>query len=118
MARTDNEQAGASYHGQAAGLISAVRQATERFKDVKVAEAEGYSLMFGCVSGPDYGAMGLHYVNLPLCTRRRARSREAGDHHLRTVAERAAENDRRGFPGLCRRLAREAMLRHPHYRVS
>ena len=26
----------------------------------------GYSLMFGCVSGPDYGAMGLHYVNFPL----------------------------------------------------
>ncbi len=22
--------------------------------------------MFGCVSGPDSGAMGLHYVNLPL----------------------------------------------------
>jgi len=29
-----------------------------------VAEAEGYSLLFGCVSGPDAGAMGLHYVNL------------------------------------------------------
>ena len=30
---------------------------------VKVAEAEGYALMFGCVTGPDSGAMGLHYVN-------------------------------------------------------
>jgi len=66
LARAANEQAGASHHNQSAGLIGAVRQATERFKDVKVAEAEGYSLMFGCVSGPDYGAMGLHYVNLPL----------------------------------------------------
>ena len=66
LARTGDAQAGASHHNQSAGLISAVRQATERFKDVKVAEAEGYSLMFGCVSGPDYGAMGLHYVNLPL----------------------------------------------------
>ena len=47
-------------------LVKAVREATERFKDVSVAEAEGYSLMFGCVSGPDWGAMGLHYVNLPL----------------------------------------------------
>jgi hypothetical protein len=28
-----------------------------------VAEAEGYALQFGCVSGPDSGAMGLHYVN-------------------------------------------------------
>ena len=66
LAGTDNEQASAKYHGQAAGLIKAVREATERFKDVGVAEAEGYSLMFGCVSGPDSGAMGLHYVNLPL----------------------------------------------------
>ena len=43
-----------------------MRDATERFRDVAVAEAEGYSLMFGCVSGPDSGAMGLHYVNLGL----------------------------------------------------
>jgi hypothetical protein len=47
-------------------LVRAVREATERFRDVAVAEAEGYSLMFGCVSGPDTGAMGLHYVNLAL----------------------------------------------------
>jgi hypothetical protein len=44
-------------------LVRAVREATERFKDVSVAEAEGYALQFGCVSGPDSGAMGLHYVN-------------------------------------------------------
>ena len=50
----------------AAGLLKTVREATERFRDVAVAEAEGYKLMFGCVSGPDYGAMGLHYVNLGL----------------------------------------------------
>jgi hypothetical protein len=43
-----------------------VRESTERFKDVSVAEGEGYGLLFGCVSGPDWGAMGLHYVNLPL----------------------------------------------------
>jgi hypothetical protein len=66
LARTDHDQASGKYQGQAAGLINTVREATERFKDVKVAEAEGYSLMFGCVSGPDSGAMGLHYVNLPL----------------------------------------------------
>jgi hypothetical protein len=35
----------------------------ERFRDVKAAEAEGYALQFGCVSGPDVGAMGLHYIN-------------------------------------------------------
>jgi hypothetical protein len=47
-------------------LLKAVRESTVRFKDVSVAEAEGYSLMFGCVTGPDSGAMGLHYVNLAL----------------------------------------------------
>jgi hypothetical protein len=52
--------------GQAGALIRTVREATERFKDVSVAEGEGYGLLFGCVSGPDWGAMGLHYVNLPL----------------------------------------------------
>jgi protein-S-isoprenylcysteine O-methyltransferase Ste14 len=47
-------------------LVQIVRQATERFKDVAVAEHENYHLLFGCVSGPDYGAMGLHYVNMSL----------------------------------------------------
>ena len=47
-------------------LLKIVRDNTERFKDVSVAEAEGYSLLFGCVSGPDVGAMGLHFVNLSL----------------------------------------------------
>jgi hypothetical protein len=44
-------------------LIKIVRESTLRFKDVRVAENEGYALMFGCVTGPDAGAMGLHYVN-------------------------------------------------------
>jgi hypothetical protein len=43
-------------------LVKIVRDSTERFKDVKVAEAEGYALQFGCVSGDDFGAMGLHYI--------------------------------------------------------
>lgn len=51
---------------QAGTLVKVVREATERFRDVKVAEAEGYALKFGCVSGGEYGAMGLHYVNFPL----------------------------------------------------
>jgi hypothetical protein len=52
--------------GKAGALIKAVRESTERYKDVAAAEADGYGLMFGCVSGPDQGAMGLHYVNFPL----------------------------------------------------
>lgn len=52
--------------GQTGAFVKAVREATERFRDVAVAQSEGYALMFGCVSGPDAGAMGLHYVNLAL----------------------------------------------------
>jgi hypothetical protein len=44
-------------------LVKVVRDSTARFKDVSVAMAEGYALQFGCVSGEDFGAMGLHYVN-------------------------------------------------------
>ena len=58
--------AGAETKTASSDFIRTVRAATERFKDVAVAEAEGYALMFGCVSGPDWGAMGLHYVNLAL----------------------------------------------------
>ena len=51
---------------QQSALVKAVRDATERFRDVSQADREGYGLLFGCVSGGDYGAMGLHYVNFPL----------------------------------------------------
>jgi hypothetical protein len=47
-------------------LVKVVREATERFQDVDVAKREGYGLLFGCVSGGDSGAMGLHLVNLAL----------------------------------------------------
>ena len=47
-------------------LVKVVREITEPYKDVAAAKAAGYALAFGCVSGPDTGAMGLHYVNMPL----------------------------------------------------
>jgi hypothetical protein len=47
-------------------LVKIIRNATEQYKDVRAAEAAGYSLLFGCVSGEDSGAMGLHYVNMEL----------------------------------------------------
>lgn len=56
----------AAHKQHTAELARVVRNATRRFRDVNVAKAEGYQLMFGCVSGPDDGAMGLHYVNLAL----------------------------------------------------
>jgi hypothetical protein len=55
-----------SQKGQAGALLKTVREATERFKDVAQAEREHYSLVLGCVSGSDFGAMGLHYLNSAL----------------------------------------------------
>jgi hypothetical protein len=43
-------------------LLNIVRESTARFKDVSIAEQEGYKPQFGCVEGPDAGAMGIHYV--------------------------------------------------------
>ena len=45
-------------------LLKIVRHSTERFKNVSVADGEGYKLQFGCVTGPDAGAMGLHFVKM------------------------------------------------------
>ena len=61
-----HHQAAQDPRSRAGDFVKVVREATERFRDVSVAEAEGYALLFGCVSGPDWGAMGLHYVNFPL----------------------------------------------------
>jgi hypothetical protein len=44
-------------------LLKTVRDATAKFQDVNIAKAQGYVLQFGCVSGDDLGAMGLHFVN-------------------------------------------------------
>ena len=63
-------QAADEQHDHAApvsnALVKVVREITEPYKDVAAAKAGGYALAFGCVSGPDTGAMGLHYVNMPL----------------------------------------------------
>ncbi len=56
-------QATLGQQSNANALMKIVRDNTVRFKDVSVAVAEGYALQFGCVSGDDWGAMGLHYVN-------------------------------------------------------
>jgi hypothetical protein len=52
-------------HGQAAPakLVQLVRDATKQFVNVNAATAAGYQPFLGCVSGPDHGAMGNHYVN-------------------------------------------------------
>ena len=49
-------------HSQA-WLAEVVRASTEGYRDLEDAEAAGYGLLHGCVSGPERGAMGVHYVN-------------------------------------------------------
>jgi hypothetical protein len=74
LAAAWSPQAQAQHHSsagdkdQAGAFVKLVRESTERFRDVSVAIAEGYGLQFGCVSGSDHGAMGLHFVNFPLVT--------------------------------------------------
>jgi hypothetical protein len=48
---------------QDGAFVKAVRDATEQYRNVSHAMQDGYGLLFGCVSGGDYGAMGLHFVN-------------------------------------------------------
>jgi hypothetical protein len=60
---TQQQELTLDQQNKASALIRIVRRSTERFRDVSIAEREGYRLQFGCVSGPDSGAMGLHYVN-------------------------------------------------------
>jgi hypothetical protein len=43
-------------------LIDKVRRATERFRDISVAISEGFVQGTPCVSGPNWGAMGVHFV--------------------------------------------------------
>lgn len=50
-------------HDDATGLVREVRLATRDFHDVTVAIAAGYTSAGSCVSGPEVGAMGVHYPN-------------------------------------------------------
>ena len=60
-------QASEHTHGNAqtapAKLVQIVRDSTRQFVNVNAATAAGYQPFLGCVSGPDHGAMGQHYVN-------------------------------------------------------
>lgn len=72
--------------------METVRNATRKFIDVKPATAAKYQPLFGCVSGPDHGAMGVHYVNGDLvgdgqidATKPEALIYEPGDGGMRLV---------------------------------
>src|ERR1700730_6644585 len=53
-------------NAESPGLVELVRHVTQPFRDVREAIAEGYTEFLGCVSGPQEGAMGVHYVNSAL----------------------------------------------------
>ena len=55
----DHDRGGAT----SAALVQIVRDATRQFIDVNAATAAHYGPFLGCISGPDHGAMGVHYVN-------------------------------------------------------
>jgi hypothetical protein len=52
-------------NSRTAKQLDVVKRATARFKDVSKAEAAGYKPTSECVTGRG-GAMGVHYLNLPL----------------------------------------------------
>jgi len=62
-ARQDAHAHGPQAQGAPAKLVQLVRDGTRQFADVNAATAAGYQPFLGCVSGPDHGAMGYHYVN-------------------------------------------------------
>jgi len=43
-------------------LVAKVRGATQRYTDINVAMAEGWVQGTPCVSGPEFGAMGVHFI--------------------------------------------------------
>jgi hypothetical protein len=45
---------------KAGTLVNEIREATKHFQ---TQPPEGYSLLLGCVSGGDFGAMGMHFLN-------------------------------------------------------
>ena len=59
---SDHRELTAVQKKQAGELVQTVRDATEQFQHVENAGPD-YQLIFGCVSGGDVGAMGMHFLN-------------------------------------------------------
>lgn len=49
-------------HNQDQSLAAKVREVTAPYRDINQAIAAGYAQFGGCVSGPEVGAMGVHFV--------------------------------------------------------
>ncbi len=63
MMTADHREPTSEQKKQANALVQAVRKVTAQFQHEPPAD---YVLNFGCVSGGDFGAMGMHFVNGPL----------------------------------------------------
>jgi hypothetical protein len=64
--RTTDDSAEHAFHGPNASdtsLSARVREVTALYRDIDQALAAGYAQFGGCVSGPEVGAMGVHFVN-------------------------------------------------------
>jgi hypothetical protein len=70
VVRSQQQSAGAETQSQSevaeGSLARVVRDATVSVRDAQAAVGAGYALSGGCVSGPEEGAMGVHYVNTSL----------------------------------------------------
>ena len=67
IAKSEDAQNSNAHSDHVSGpLPRAVRDATERFQDVNDAIAAGYVQNGGCVSGPQEGAMGVHFAKFAL----------------------------------------------------
>jgi hypothetical protein len=65
-ALAQNAMAGMDHEAQgpvSAALVQTVQNATRKYINVNEATGAGYAPFLGCVTGPDFGAMGVHYVN-------------------------------------------------------
>jgi hypothetical protein len=63
-ARAQSAMAGMDHDAPvSARLVQTVQDATRKYLNVNNATGAGYAPFLGCVTGPDYGAMGIHYVN-------------------------------------------------------
>ncbi len=66
LAQHETQSAGQDDQANLAKLVQSVRKATVQYQDINKAISAGYGPLFGCVSGTDHGAMGIHYVNTSL----------------------------------------------------
>ena len=67
VVRSQQQTAGADAQSEVAeGTLARLVRDSTASRDAQAAVAAGYELSGGCVSGPEEGAMGVHYVNTAL----------------------------------------------------